>query len=475
MQKKEKELAAVLVATILLISGLAYMYSNQQNQFHNREPLKPLDRSIVFPRDEGRHNEPTEEWITFINISTKVGNFFMSIVWAKSLFDPVNSTVLFEIIDPANITGKNFRTESYVGRNYEYYHNYSRLLFKKNGNIFYLSTLDNKTKNYTLMVDATIDSLKCGLNMEMSASKPPTLLAQKKGNTLTYGTLYVENGTLYGYFQPRFSLNGTINLGNNSYDLKGKAMLFHYWGGSATEIFELLYAQVRDKDVLSITYYKPGGDTIALEQLYIVYNSTYTIYSTSNGETIGAYIKNGTYKDLHGETYALYPTSYMFDPTDPYHGRVYARNWSISSSYDNLKIELHPILDNQFTSATTWIGAANIKENGKIVGWGFSALTKRYISAPYVDNIEAYQKHEGKEEYLIVNATVSDGIPVEFIRVYYNTSAGEFFVNMEYDEDAGHWTAKIGPFNHGEKVEYRVYVKDLAGNDYSKYGGSEVF
>lgn len=474
METKEKQVAVAIFVVIFLLLGAVLIFP-QNNTTYNKNPPKPLDRTIEFPRDEGKHNEPEEVWAILMNISTENGDFFVWVSWSTSYFDPINSTVIVSVIDSSNYTGKGFNSVSYKGSHFKYSENWSQLEFSYNGNSLNFMSEDNETSNYTLSAISDIGNESYGMDIHFVSIKKPVLFTQNTGDSLRYGSLYFENGTIFGYIQPRFSISGSLVIGEKEWNIWGKAALLHYWGGSSVEIFEFLYAESEEKDILSLTYYAPGGERVVLEQLYVIYKGAYTLYSTVRGDTIGAYIENDTYRDLKGETYSLYPTSYLLDPTDPYHSRAYARNWTISSSYDRLKIEIYPMIKNQFVQGTSWAGATYAEENGHRTGWGFSVLNKRYVSSPYILHIESGKKNIDGKWYFNINASVSDSIPIKKVIVYYNSSEGDFFAPLEWNENAGVWTVTVGAFNSGDKITYRLVVIDSAGSKVSSGEFNETF
>jgi len=310
--------------------------------------------------------------------------------------------------------------------------------------------------------------------MDFMAVKSPVIFAQYRDNSFFYGGLYLGNGTVFGYFQPRFAISGSFSLDGNELDATGTAALIHYWGGSSVEIFEFIYAQYKDMDILSLTYYSTGGENIVLEELYVIYSGSYSFYSTSEESSIGAYIENETYRSLAGQNYCLYPTSYLLDPTDPYNHRAYGCNWTISSTYDDFDIEIHPVVKQQFPSGVLWAGATSVKENGITKGWGFSVMNKRYNSDPYISQIYNDTYRINGKWYMSVTAIVDDTIPLEKVVLYYNTTDGSFFANMRLDEKTGIWKTEIGAFEEGNMTYYVVAI-DTAGNRDSSELFSENF
>lgn len=469
MEKREKEVAVAFLIVALLLGMAVYTYSTNSQRFV-REPPKPLDRTIVFPRDEGAHDEPEEVWAIFMNISAQNKNFYIWISWSTSqMRDPTNSTVILSMLEK-NKSSK-YMHSTYLSDDFLYSNTSLRLDFSKNENYFNFTSCG--AGRYRVDAFSHLDKKNFKLNINLDLIKKPVLFTQNNYD-LSFGELYFGNGTLFGYFLPRLAIDGTMDFKNESDIVEGSAGFIHYWGGGSVEIFESIFAQIADKDVFSLTYYNPGGDEIALEQVYVIYNNTYSIYSTYKGKTVGAVICNNSIKkDLYHEKYTFSPLSYLPDPTDATHSRVYARNWTLSTTYNDIDLKIAPILRDQFAATVLWLGAVDVKSGDGHSGWGFSVLSKRYISNPNINNLDIKKNILDNNDYLTFNITTSDPIPLIGVIVKYNYS-GENFTAEATRIQGNLWSVTMGSFDKNSTIEYQIDVIDAAGNMVTKKGSYSI-
>ena len=454
--------AVVLVLIGAMIFAAFFIFSNQNESENSEEWGTPIvDRSIHFPVDEGKHDEPSEAWQLFMKVKTPEGNLYFQISWGDSTTDPVNGTMDFAVTDKGNFTGKEFLERYEISRHFSYSEGYMNLKFSKYSTFMNMESVDNKSE-YMLSGFISDDNVSYNMSLSLNSLKDPVAFTQARGDSLEFGTLYVENGTLYGYVLPRLNVSGSMSINGKEYEVTGRGFLMHYWGAVYTTIFEFLCGSTNNYDFFSITYYSSGGSSIVLEQLYVIHNDGYSIYSTFKGYSIGAYVRNSTYRNLTGETYSLYPTSYTIDPTDPYHHRSVARNWTISSSYDGLNITITPVIKYQFLENYMWSGAVYVKENDHISGFGFAVLNKKYRSSPYISKVWAdKQEYDGKYA-LNIKCEVTDPIPLKSVTVYYTMDNETYHADMEWNERNRTWETQIGLFDPGTKISYHVVVIDLA-------------
>jgi predicted secreted hydrolase len=178
-----------------------------------------------------------------------------------------------------------------------------------------------------------------------------------------------EAGNASYYFsQTRLSTNGTVRLGNSSFQVSGLSWMDHEYGTSA-----LSFGQV-------------GWDWFAIQ---LDDGSELTVYTIRHQDgSIDPYSR-GLIVRPDGTTRSLAPAAFTIHQEttwkSPVSGAVYPARWTLSVPSENLELDVTPYLADQELrlSFTYWEGAVQVKgtQNGKkLAGNGYVELTGYYQS-----------------------------------------------------------------------------------------------
>ncbi len=463
MQKdKDTRLSVVsifLVIVVLLAAYVSYFNTKPSGGEGGGSLFPPY--SISFPKDEGAHDEFSEMWMLVMNLSSEGNSFIFQVSWQYSNLDPDKVSIIFSVTDINNLTKTPFFSKAYTNQSFNYSRSYLNLEAPDvDGGCFDLKSTDNKTENYLLSVMPPSDS-PWSIDALLSSERKPVLFTQNRGGTLLFGSLYVGDGTLFGYIQPNFDVVGNFRIGGEEFSARGSAMLLHFWGGAWSTIFDLIYSHQREDEVFALRYYSPGGNEVVLEQIYLIRNKDYILYSTFRNKTIGAIIEGKNLTSLEGNTYSFYPTSYVLDPRDPYSHRAFALNWSFYETYGKNNFTVHPYVKNQFIkSPRLWAGGTYSMTGGHFSGWGFSIYLKKYQSNPRITRIDFSQNNS-------IRVWVKDGIEMKNVIIQYNISNTTFGEKMRWNQDGSFWEFDLTGISSGENLQsYRIIATDLADHSF---------
>lgn len=461
----EKNTLLALFVTVIILAAIGswFVYDGGDG-----EPniVNFIDRSIYFPRDEGKHNDTSETWSIYMNLVTENGHEI-------GLFTAYNfigneSIRTTRITDNDGVSGDTYYyNTSYAGEITAAYNELNIAWNSISETDRWKSTNTSALYSYEYHHESDLfGEPLLWLDSTLSSNKMPTLWGSE-GKIFLY-----DYGTIFGYFQSRLDVQGSVRIGTGDLEsFEGEAWIEHTWGYLSMSDIETLNLQLDDStEVYLARLYIPGTNDIGLEYLYYIYpNGTYDVNKLGEGGNYSTIYVNEDYAGIMQKPtmYSVETTRFWIDPRDALQRRCYASEWRFYSESKGMDILVKTSIPNQLAEAS-WTGTLDIfdRETGQAAGKGFATLVHDYKSLLSINSVtDNREVLDTPHDPTTVRANVTDGIPLANITLIYSIDGGEnISVPMvQSSADPYFWEASIpGQPYVGTVVEYRVLVYNLA-------------
>ncbi len=439
--RKRKVLTAVfIVIALVFASFLASLYFTQPTSDGDITPPK---FEILFPRDEGQHNDSYEFWKVDFLLQNQGGDRF-AINVDYVIYETGEQKRFASLTDEGNISGKEFYAAEHDGT--------LRIGFQKL-NLTFESDFetDNWNGDYSSGFDYTYEGRveKGGdevyyLNVQMTSEKDPVLLGEN-------GTIQLKNesktyGTIRGYMITRLSVTGTLTFSGQTYTVSGYAWIQHEWGGwTLFNVEEYRLHLSTASELFLLRFFDPGSGGI-IEEL--------AFYSKPNGQII----------ELEPADFTIENLRYWINP-QPFTERCLPSQWdfqSIQSTGVETDISFSTSTPNQF-DGFHWEGSVNITGmiDGIIgSGRGFVILNHPYLSTPAIESFYRVDSNPLRPD---LYANITNQIPMDNATLHYQIDSSPWnsvFMSLLGGDS---WKASID-LSIGESVKAYIEAYDLAGN-----------
>jgi predicted secreted hydrolase len=466
--RNDKRVWAAIIATSLILLAVGGWYFISDDTPDN---VTFIDRSVHFPKDEGHHNEVLETWTLYLNLNYGSSVLGVSVEYGAQYMTEDADHAFYKsirITDTGNLTGTAFQYRMVYGSincsqdgldlMYRYGDQWDRIYRSDDQAYVYRYKMDYD--------DATGKVL--AMNCTLSAFKNPVLWGAE-------GKLFMMNyGTLYGYFQSRLVVDGTLAIRNGTaQSVTGMCWLVHNWGWLTNynqESFFLNFAS--SYDMMCSRFFVPGDENLGLMYVYNIFpDGRYELTKwTPNAPSYTVLVDStGDYQQLGATVnYTLDTLRYWLDDEDSTRTRCYGSLWHVTSLERSLDFRIEPTMVKQYLQGN-WIGQCRMVGtiNPNQNGMGYANLIHRYASDLTIVNISDNRNVlDVPGDPTKVRAQISDSIPVGNVTLKYRVNNGsENLVQMTGDlEEANIWWGVI-PGGHPlhTSIDYRVVAVDLAG------------
>ena len=466
LRSNKKFWAAIIVIALILTAASGWLLT----QKNDTGIINMIDRSVHFPKDEGRHSETSETWELYMQFSYENRSMGLYTSYFSDFLAPIllhNQSKAVRLIDETNLTGTPYYSFTSWNGLLEASNNSMDLKWASINDVDRF--INTNSTPFSYIYDASSynnNETIYHINCTLTNGKNPVLWGAQ-------GKIYMLNyGTLYGYFQPRFKLTGTLAIKNGPAKIiTGTCWLNHNWGGLSLGDEELFHMSMNNGyDVMMIRWFVNNSGTMGLAYTYYIYpDGRYLLTkwtpdvgdSTILVENAGAIYYNQA--PLH---IALYNTHFQRNPTDPIETRCYSSSWRLIGPSLFVDTQLKQTIANQFDISTwmgtfTMTGVADPGQNGK----GFAYLNHRYQAHLLVTNVTNNTVVKDiPEDPTKIHANVTDEIPITNVSIIYTTNQGPpITIAMSKDPNTNSsWTGTIPSYTIHTKISYRVSALDLS-------------
>jgi hypothetical protein len=188
----DKRVWASIIVTALILVSAGVWYVNENSVPEN---VTHIDRSIYFPKDEGRHSEIFETWDLYFNLNSGSEGIGLSMQYAASFLSPDPDKAFYRsarISDEGNITGKTYRYKTMASGNISCPEDALDLRWSGSGSTDRINRVEDSTYQYRYTMSYIDDTGEVlSLNCTLTALKNPILIGSEgKLLLMQYGTLY---------------------------------------------------------------------------------------------------------------------------------------------------------------------------------------------------------------------------------------------------------------------------------------------
>jgi predicted secreted hydrolase len=432
-----KILLAVIVAVVMVLVPLTVLLSTDESENDGDEPTF----EIVFPKDEGQHNDSEEFWKVDLLLQNQIGNrFAINVDYYLHEAGPQQKVVT--VTDEGGISGDEFFTRVYdgsLGIGYE----------KLNLSFESASGTDTWTGDYVIPYRYTyrgqvydgVDEVYY-LDLVMTSMKDPLLLGDE-------GKIFLESngnasGTIKGYMITRLSIAGTMRFSGLTHTVTGYAWYQHLWGAWSLRDMEELRLHLSTASELFLMRFFDPQDRQVIEEL--VY------YSKPDGEIL----------KLTSGDFELENLRYWLDSRFPPPSiRCLPSRWSFVTTVVNTDITLHSTIPDQI-EISHWEGSLSISGtiDGLVAsGRGFAILNHAYFSEP---KVLSFYRDDIIPTVPDLYITITNEIPMDNATVFYQVNGGNWVSSPMANVDGDLWKATISVLFDDDVIAY-VDAYDLAG------------
>ncbi len=437
---KKKEIIIVLLVAVLIISTAVIYYSISDDSEENG--LNGVDRTINFPEDEGRHNEPFESWEVSFSLDSENGKYKFLMRVVETDFQD-GARIEYMLVDEDEVSGERYYT-----------HKTTEGSLSAESDMMDMNFWDDVTDTslystgdfvYTLESDI-ISGIK--LNLEMEDTKEPTLIGED-------GKLYhIEMGTIFGYYQSHLEIEGTIELPDGSIEsVNGEGWLEHLWSGETKGLNSETWKIKLDNsvDIFVSNLYDPQSEEHYPNDLFMS--------AVNKIDRRGDMTVYHLFNDVHLEN-----TDYKIIDAFDHDRRCWSYGWNLRS--DDFDLTITPAQENQL-HPVTWLGFAHVEgtyQGSPVEGYALTELSYDYPSVPEFEDIwDTFSEDSPRSAVKVyTNITYIPPISIEEVNLNYRFEGGEWNERkMELEDES--WTATIPSPVLDTEVEYRLVLTDEAG------------
>lgn len=438
--EKKKEIIIVLLVAVLIISTAVIFYSRSSDPEDNG--LNGVDRTVRFPEDEGRHNEPFESWEVSLSLDSENGNYklFMRVVEA----DFQEGTRLeYMLVDEDEVSGERYYT-----------HKTNEGSLSAEMDMMDMNFWDDVTETSLYSTDEFVYTIESDLisgiklDLEMQDTKEPTLIGED-------GKLYHTNmGTIFGYYQSHLEIEGNVELPDGSIEsVNGEGWLEHLWTGETKGLNSETWKIKLDNsvDLFISNLYDPQSEEHYPNDLFM--------------SAVNKIDHSGDLTVYHlGDDVNLENTDYKIIPADVTEERCWSYGWNLKS--DDFDLTITPAQENQLHSFD-WLGFSHVEgtyQDRYVEGYALTELNYRYHSVPQFEDIwDTYSDDSPRSAVKVyTNITYIPPISIEEIQLNYRIDGGEW-IQRVMESDDGSWSATIPGQLPDTEVEYKLVMTDEAG------------
>lgn len=438
---KRKAVAVVLVAVCLVLaSAVVSLLLIQPN---GNDGVTPPHFEIIFPKDEGQHNDSYEFWKVDFLVENQLGNQF-AINVDYAIYETGEQKRFASLTDESNISGQEF---------YGLYHDGTLGIGFEKLNLTFESDFGSDTwtgddvgaNEYTYegLVKDGADEVYY-LDVQMTSVKEHILLGDN-------GTIHLKNetktfGTIRGYMISRLSVTGTLIFSGQTFSVNGYAWIQHEWGGWTLSFMEEFRLHLGTASELYLLKFYDASREVIEELAY---------FSKANGQLIE--LVRG---DFSIENLRYWIDSRVPPPTDRCLPSRWEFNWTGGEGAAT-DLAFNTSTPNQF-DGLFWEGS--VKISGMIgglpvTGRGFTVLNQFYYSTP---EIQTFYRDDTDPLSPDLYTNITNQIPMDNVTLHYqiNSSAWNSISMSKIGEHS--WNASID-VNVGNNVKAYVEAYDLAG------------
>lgn len=455
----------VIIVVLIIITGAigGWLLIGEINEGPGNTQF--IDRTVRFPDDEGKHNESTESWTVYLHLETESGDELG--IYVNYVFNSQGGTRTTRITDENSVTGQTYYYDEFTDENATSAFKMLDLNWRSGSETDRLLRTGDNTSfvyDYHHEFNAGDDRL-IWFDGSLSAEKDPILFGSD-------GKLFLfEYGTLFGYFQSRLDVQGSIRLGyGDIQNVTGQGWIEHTWGALSISDFEIWNAQLDDSvDLYIARLFLPGTNTIGLEYIYYVYpDGRYEVNKLGVDGNYTTILVNGdnTNQMIDPVDYSLDILRYSIDPRDAMQRRCYGSEWQLTSNKRNLNITMVSTVPSQI-GGVSWTGTFKIFDQASTIaeGRGYASMIHDYRSNPYLSNVgDNRAVLDTPHDPTTIRANATDSIPFN-VTLIYKIDGGEnqTVVMTPSSWQLNLWEGTIpGQPRVGTVVEYKVVVRNLA-------------
>ena len=315
--------------------------------------------SIEFPRDQGSHDSfKTEWWYYTGNLKTDLDRHFgYQLTFFRQALSckPISGTskwrtrqIYFAHFALTDTKCNNFHSDFRMNRRSLNIAGTTTHPFR-----VWIDDWQVKQTGEDLVLFAKTDSMS--LSLKLTAEKQAVLQGSRgfsKKGPKPYNSSYY-------YSIPRLDTKGTLFMGSDQYELKGKTWFDHEWSTS------VLGDEIKGWDWFSV-HFEDGRDLMVCK----IRRSD----GSPNGYGFGSLVHgDGTYEILSEENFSIRAISHWKSPAT---GNRYPSQWEIKLPNHKIALTVTPVVENQEHNhmLAYWEGAARFVGKG-IKGLGYIELT----------------------------------------------------------------------------------------------------
>ena len=435
LSQKNKVIAVLLI--ILAISAFSSWWLMRDDSSQNGDYPPNIDRSITFPKDEGRHNESMELWSVNFHLITESEKIYEVYIRYANIGGKEIC-----ITDEGNVSGNTFYSKSTEGT-FDSEYGRLNLTFFGGGESDNWYQIEDTSFSYRLHSEMNVGNEEFAyIDVEMISIKNPILIGEK-------GKIFLwEYGTIFGYIQSRLTVQGTLRVGENIELVQGDCWIEHNWGGWRLHNQEMWTIQLDDSNELAIfRMFSPVTQEVFYDYFYL-------IDEVSDLE------------EVESGNYTIEVLQYWRDPTDSLQKRCYSSKWRVFSQEYDIDLVITPLMDDQLTLAY-WGGSCTVSgeiEGRTVNGFCYAQLNHFYRTTLSINEVWHILDPEIPTYPSNVSANITDDIPVANATLVYNINGGEnhsiAMINVEGDI----WEGVIPGQPFGSIINYYVMAFDLSGN-----------
>ncbi len=433
--KGRRVILAIMIVAAMILVPIALLLSSQQQ---NETPPEP-EFEIVFPRDEGEHNESLEFWKVDFLLKDSLGNHFDFNI-DYYIYETGPQERVFTFTDQGNVSGRDFFARVHQGTLSVGYEKLDLSFDSSFGT-------DTWVGEYTIPYQYSYEGqvLDSGselyyLDLEMASVKNPLLLGDDGVFTLESGGNTL--GTIKGYLITRLDVTGTMRLSGSTYTVNGYAWMEHEWGAWTVQDMEELRLQLGTASEIFLVRFFDTQVGQPIKQL--------AYYSSPGGQVTEIAADELTLANLR------YWVDSRFVPSTE---RCLPSEWDFDSNLVSTHISLYSSVSDQIEKH--WEGSVVISGTiGGISssGRGFAIMNHPYLSTP---TIVRFYNDDSIPSDLYVN--ISNGISMGNVTAHYQVNGGSWKSVPMALHSGDLWKVHISVVIDDEVIAY-VEAYDLAGN-----------
>ena len=458
MEKNNLYALLALIVVVALIASTAIVLNNNTG---NTDEGKTLVGKLVFPRDEGAHDEVLETWSVYMNAEGDDGSdYTVFMIWYKYWLnmEKVRSFSIYLEKDGHTVystTYKDFRQDVMANDtlDIEWVSSMGGVMHFKREN----PGAGMHMGNYTLQFVNEENYFE--IDVDSFAHRNVTLMGMD--GYADMGML----GIIKGYIQPDLDVSGKLLFNGVTAKISGSAAYSHLWGYLPTDTVSFSSLLVKNEEH-TVFFFRTYLDRTkpAWEFFYNIMDERYTVfvthYGTEGNNTVGASVEdNYRMKDLTGESYDAYVLDYFLEPADPSSHRCYPDHWFLKSYYDNYSCICNP-LDYLSDEKSVWEGFMTGKDSDNRSMWGFGQVWTYYISRMKIENV-SLEKVDNNVEFA---AIVESSLPLNMVVLNYSFNISGVWErhNAEMHQENGAWVVSLEIPEGATEIRAKVHTQDMS-------------